>query len=121
MKFNKAKCKVLHLNRDNLKLKYRLSGERLESSSEENNLGMSVDERFNMGQECVLETQKANHILDCIKRSMTSRSREVILPLYSAALRRPHLQYCIQFWGLQYEKDMQLVEQSQRRAGAPPL
>ena len=115
MKFNKAKCKVLHLDRDNLKLKYRLSGERLESSSEEKNWGMSVDERLNMGQECVLETQKANHILDCIKRSMTSRSREVILSLYSDPVRTS-LEYRIQFWSPQNKKDINLLEQVQRRA-----
>ncbi|GAB0186629.1 hypothetical protein GRJ2_001128200 [Grus japonensis] len=103
------------MGRGNPKHNYRLGGERIESSPEEKGLGVSVDEKLNMIQQCALAAQKVNHILGCIKTSMTSRSREVILPLYSA-LVTPHLEYCVQLWGPQHKKDMDLLERVQRRA-----
>ncbi|GAB0176117.1 cAMP-dependent protein kinase inhibitor alpha [Grus japonensis] len=109
VKFNKAKCKVLHVGQGNPKHNYRLGGEWIESSPEEKDLEMLVDEKLNTTQQCALEAQKANCILGCIKKSMTSRSREVILPLYSA-LMRPHIEYCVQLWSSQHKKDMELLE-----------
>ncbi|GAB0182500.1 mitochondrial enolase superfamily member 1 [Grus japonensis] len=115
MKFNKAKCKVLHMGQHNPKHDYRLGGEWIESSPEEKDLGVLVDKKLNMTWQCTLAAQKSNRILGCIKRSVTSRSREEILPLYSA-LMRPHLEYCVQLWGPQYKKDMELLQRVQRRA-----
>jgi len=115
IKFNKVKCKVLHIGRGNPKPKYRLGREWIESSPEENDLGMLVDEKLNRSCQCVVTAQKANSILSCITGTAASRSREVILPL-SSVLLRPHLQYCLQHWSPQHRKDMDLLEQVQRRA-----
>lgn len=53
------------------------------------------------------------YLLDCSKSSI-SRSREVILFLYSA-LVRPHLDCCIQFCCSQNKKDKKLLERMQSR------
>jgi len=115
MKFNKAKCMVLHLSQGNPKLTYSLGGERTESSPEEKDLWVMVDKKLNMTQQCALTAPKANRIQVFIKRSVASRSKEGILPLYSA-LARPHLESCIQLWRPQHKKDMDVLERDQRRA-----
>jgi len=114
MTFNKVKCKVLHVGQGNPKDKYRLGRGWLESSPEEKDLGVLVDEKLNMSWQRALEAEKADHILGCLKRSTASRSREVILSLYSS-LVRPHLKSCIQLWSPQ-NKDVDVLECVQRRA-----
>ncbi|KAK4820470.1 hypothetical protein QYF61_027931 [Mycteria americana] len=100
MGFNKAQCWVLHLGHSNPMQRYRLGEEWLESCLAEKDLGLLVDSRLNMSQQCAQVAKKANGILACIKNSVASRSRAVIVLLFGPLTPR----------------DMEGLERVQRRA-----
>jgi len=89
----------------------RLAGEQLWGEG----LGVLGDNRVTMSQQRALGAKKADGILGCIKRTVGSRARKVLLPLCSA-LVRPHLQCWVQCWAPQFKKDEELLEKVQHRA-----
>ncbi|PKU40516.1 rna-directed dna polymerase from mobile element jockey-like [Limosa lapponica baueri] len=86
MKFKKGKCKVLHLGKHNPGVQHRLGPTRLGSSSVERALGVLVDKKLDMSEQCVAASKKTSRMLGCINKGITSRDKEVIIPFYSALI-----------------------------------
>ena len=64
-----------------------------------------VDNRMNKSQQSAAVVMKANWILGCIHRGITSRDRDIITLLYSA-LVKPHMSYSVHLWSAQFRKDV---------------
>ncbi|KAK4826561.1 hypothetical protein QYF61_010126 [Mycteria americana] len=105
IKFNTGKCKVLHpgISEGKPLHQYRLEANWLESNFCKEDLGVLVDSKLSMSQQCTLVAKKANSILGCMRKSIG------ILPLYLTQVR-PHLWWCVQFWAPQCKRDMDLQE-----------
>jgi len=115
MKFNQLKCQILHLGQSNAGHKHKLGEEWLESSPAERDLVVLADSRLSRSQQRALAVKRANSILGCIKHSITSRSKEMVISLYSAQVW-PHLDDCVPFWAPQFKKNEKVLECVQRRA-----
>jgi len=75
----------------------------------EKDLWVLVDNKLSISQWHALVPRKANSILGYISRSTDSRSRDVIILLYSGLIR-PHLEYHIQVWIHHYKQEINKLE-----------
>ena len=112
MKFNKGKCKVLHLGRNNPMHQCMLGATQLESSCKEKDLGVLVDTRLNMSQQCALAAKKMNGIFSFIRQSIASRDQGRS-PLRSPDEVTPTE---VSSSGLPSTRDTDILERVQQRA-----
>ncbi|GAB0206646.1 mitochondrial enolase superfamily member 1 [Grus japonensis] len=115
MKFNKGKRRVLHLGKNNPKHQYRLGVDPLGSSTAEKDLGVLVDNKLSISQQCALMAKAANGTWGPLRAEWPAGRGRFSLPLYSA-LVRPHLEFCVQFWAPQFKRVRELLGRVQQRA-----
>ena len=72
MRFNKAKCKMLHFGERNPRYSYKLGEEFLGSNPAGKDIEVLVDEKLGVSQQHVLAAQKVNSILGCINRGVAA-------------------------------------------------
>ena len=74
---------------------YEMGDAVLGRTTQEKHLGVT----FNMkvSEQCGIAPSKGNQILGLIRRTITYKEKQLIVPLYKATVR-PHLEYCIQAW-----------------------
>ena len=115
MRFNVAKCKVMHIGTKNPKYKYKLMGSELAETDQERDLGVMIDNSLKTSAQCATAIKKANAMLGVIRKGIENKSAGIIMPLYKSMVR-PHLEYCVQFWSPHLKKDIIALEKVQRRA-----
>ena len=115
MLFNAEKCKVMRFGAGNKLFSYDLGGGCLAVSEGERVLGVNVSIDLKASKQCMKAAATANCVLGMISRTISSRSKDIIVNLYKS-LVRPHLEYCIQAWRPHYQKDIDVLERVQRRA-----
>ena len=97
MQFNVSKCKVLHVGRKNRKLEYSMGNRLLESVKEEKDLGVLISDNLKSSRQCQAAYSKANQMLGMIRRTISYKSKGIMVPLYKSIVR-PLVEYCTPAW-----------------------
>jgi hypothetical protein len=88
--FNKSKCKHVHFSLPN-NAKYQMGGDIITQSTEEKDLGITINEKLKFQIRINNQTKKANQRLGMIKRSFTYMDKNMLTTLYKSIVR-PHLE-----------------------------
>ena len=115
MLFNFGKCKCLHTGPGNTGMNYEMGGTILSKTVKEKDLGVTMNANMKVSEQCRIAASKGNQVLGMIRRNISYKDKSLIVPLYKAIVR-PHLEYCIQAWSPYLRKDIDMLEQIQRRA-----
>ena len=115
MEFNIDKCKIMHLGKTNPKHSYSMGDGNLTVTSEEKDLGVTIDDRLEFDVHIKNIINRANRLLGLIKIGFSCLDKEIFLNLYTV-LVRPLLEYCVQVWSPYKQMYINQLEKVQDRA-----
>ena len=110
-----GKCKCVHIGLGNMDEEYKMGDAVLGRTTQENDLGVTFSADMKVSEQCGIAASKGNQIIGLIRRTITYKEKQLIVPLYKAIVR-PHLEYCIQAWRPYRKKDIGKQERIQRKA-----
>jgi len=119
LRFNASKCKVMQIGKGKDMYKYSMEVQSqkidLETTEEEKDLGVWIDSDLKFSKHVGYAVAKANQMVGLVRRSFTYLDCRSVKMLYTAIIR-PHLEYGNIVWHPRYKKDIELLENVQRRA-----
>ena len=113
--FNVKKCKVIHFGPKNCCYDYQLNGQTLTKVETEKDLGIIISHDLKIKENVAYHVKKANKMLGLIRRTFSFLNKDSFLALYKAYVR-PQLEYCQQACHPYLIKDIEELENVQRRA-----
>ena len=115
MSFNKSKCKVMHIGRNNPKYDYVMEGHVLDKATEEKDIGVIISHDLKPNKQCIAAASKAKVVLGQMSRSFHYRDRHVFKRLYTTYVR-PHLEFSTPVWSPGTTAEVNLLESVQKAA-----
>ena len=114
MEFNPGKCKCVHFGHANPKHEYTMGAQKIAHSTEGKYLGVVINQSLSPSHHIATCVSRANRIVGLIKRTYENKSKRNIIALHKS-LVRPQLEYCVQAWRPHNQKDIDNLEEVQRR------
>ena len=114
LKFNIAKCCVMHFGHKNIKSIYKIHDSQLKYRDQEKDLGVLFSSKFKFDDHINLIVKKANRQLAIIARVFRNRSVKTIIPLYKTFVR-PILEYNSVIWSPYTKANEKKIENIQKK------
>ena len=84
-----GKCKCIHIGHGNMDEEYKMGDAVLGRTTQEKDLGVTFSADMKVSEQCGFAASKGNQILGLIRRTITFKEKQLIVPQYKAIVR-PH-------------------------------